>query len=139
MKYFFLALFLLIATTIYAQNITGRVHGESGEPLAGATASLLIAKDSSQLLSTATDESGNFTFRNVASNQYLVKITAVDYTTYFSSAFNTNGGDYIVPALTMSKANTVLSNITVTAKRPPVEEKSGKTVVNVDASTTNTG
>ena len=74
MKYFFLALFLLIATTIYAQNITGRVHGENGEPLAGATASLLIAKDSSQLLSTATDESGNFTFRNVASNQYLVKL-----------------------------------------------------------------
>ena len=139
MKYFFLALFLLIATTIYAQNITGRVHGENGEPLAGATASLLIVKDSSQLLSTATDESGNFTFRNVASNQYLVKITAVDYTTYFSSAFNTNGGDYIVPALTMSKANTVLSNITVTAKRPPVEVKAGKTVVNVDASPTNTG
>lgn len=139
MKYFFLALSLLTAVNIFAQNITGKVHREDGKPLAGATVSLLRARDSSRLSTTATDESGSFTFKNIAGDQYLVKITAIDYTTNFSAVFDTNGGNYVVPALSMSKANTVLSNITVRARRPPVEVKAGRTVVNVDASPTNAG
>lgn len=139
MKFFLVALSLLIVTNIFAQNIAGKIESEDNKAIVKATVSLLIAKDSQQVASVATDEFGNFRFTNIANNRYFIKVTAIDFVTNFSSVFNMKDADYTVPALVLSKANTVLSNVTVTAKRQPVEVKAGKTVVNVDASPTNAG
>lgn len=139
MKFFLSAISLLVTMHVCAQSISGRVQAEDNKPVAKATVSLLLAKDSQQVASAATDDHGNFRFSNIARNQYFVKVTAVDYAANSSAVFDIDAVDYTVPVITMSKANTVLSNVTVTAKRPPVEVKAGKTVVNVDASPTNAG
>lgn len=139
MRHFLIAFFLLIAIDVCAQNISGTIYADDGKPVPKATASLLRAKDSTELMSVATNESGAFEFNKIATGDYVVKATAVGYATNFSAAFNVKGISMQLPAIIVNKIGAVLSNITVTARRPPVEIKAGKTVVNVDASPTNAG
>ncbi|MFT3702297.1 MAG: TonB-dependent receptor [Agriterribacter sp.] len=139
MKYVFVPFLLLIVSNICAQNISGTIYSEDGKAVVKATVSLLQAKDSSELTSTITDESGNFQLLNVLNGIYIIRTTAVSYATNFSAAFKLNNSNYLLPTIILKKEAAILSNVTVTAKRPPVEVKAGKTVVNVDASPTNAG
>lgn len=139
MKHYVTIFFLLIASFAGAQSISGKVDGDDGKALPKATVYLLLAKDSSQAALTTSDEQGNFKFDNVADNQYMVKVSSINYLTYFSSTFNVAGKNYILPDIILAKSNAVLSGVVVTGKKPPVEVKAGKTVVNVDASPTNAG
>ncbi|MFT3751101.1 MAG: TonB-dependent receptor [Agriterribacter sp.] len=139
MKALFIVMFLFFTQHIYAQHISGTIFNEEGKPLTKASVSLLLAKDSSVQNSTTTDELGKFRFTEIKPGSYLVIATAVGYNAGYTSSFDFNGTDQNLPTLILGKTSTVLSNVVITSKRPPVEVKAGKTVINVDASPTNTG
>ncbi len=144
MKIFFLItgnlFFLVNAFAQYAGTITGLVE-QNMKPAEGATVILLSAKDSSIIQFTASDKLGKFTFDDVAAGKYLVAATAIGYRQAFSELFEISPQQMMVTitAINMPPAIQELAGVTVTAKRPLVEQHIDKTVVHVEAAITNLG
>lgn len=123
----------LFISTVQAQKITGLVKDEQGKNLSSANIMLKRAKDSSIAKITATNSSGRYEFINIPSGNYFVAITHVGYAQKTSSAFEfTEAAEFMVPDIVMDKASTNLEGITVTSKKPMVEVKADKTILNVE-------
>ncbi|MCF3110123.1 TonB-dependent receptor [Niabella sp. CC-SYL272] len=122
-----------------AQSISGSVTGPDEKPLEKASVTLLNAKDSSVQMLTAADKTGKYRFNQLNVGTYLVMASNVGYTKSYSAPVVVNDKEATVNAIILEKANTQLTGVVVTSKKPPFEVKAGKTVVNVDASPTNAG
>ncbi|MEO7313201.1 MAG: TonB-dependent receptor [Chitinophagaceae bacterium] len=128
----------------FAQAKTGKISGNVGngqKKLDAATVSLLKANDSSLVKMAITDKSGHFEVENLADGKYLVLVTSVAYENAYSQPFELTTQKHIVelPAFVLSEAGKALKNVTVTVKKPFVEQKLDRTIVNVDAMASNTG
>ncbi len=121
-------------------NITGSVSG-TGRPVDAATITLLAAKDSVTVKTTITGSDGKFSFSKTGAGKYLVSIQAIGFSAYYSEVFELTSANYTysVKPVNLIALNQQLGNITVTTKRPFIEQKLDKTVVNVEASPTNVG
>ena len=134
--------FALLAS---AQNKTGKVTGAiedaGNKPLPSVSISLVRAKDSVLVKAGATGKDGKYEFDNIADGQYLVTATSVGFEKKFSKAFTVDAvnSQVQVESLQMTPAAKGLSGVTVTAKKPFIETKIDKTIVNVDASPTSAG
>ena len=145
----YLATLLFLACSAYsipsfAQQIAGRIVGtvtaESQKTIEAATITLLNYKDSSVVKMGVSDQSGTFELENIAEGKYLVHVSAVGYQTNYTPAEITAGTfNVILKTIQLKPEAQSMAGVVVTAKRPPIEVKAGKTVVNVDASPTNTG
>ncbi|WP_157547235.1 TonB-dependent receptor [Niabella soli] len=135
------ALFLLIAmqTTAHAQRISGAVAGVDHTPLEKASVSLLQARDSATITTTATDKNGLFRFDKIKAGSYLILASSVGHTPVYSSVIKLDQSAITIDTLVLEKTTTQMKGVVVIAKRPPFEVKAGKTVVNVDASPSNAG
>lgn len=139
--------FILLCGTFpaVAQNINGKVSGvvqdASGKPLASITVSLLRAKDSQLVKAAVTTKDGSYEFERIAEGEYLVAVTAAGYEKKQTENFSVSSGnaDKQLAALQLNPAVKDLSGVTLTSKKPFIEAKIDKTVVNVDASPTNAG
>jgi outer membrane receptor protein involved in Fe transport len=120
-------------------KISGTVNDAQGKALASSTVSLLKAKDSSLVKVALVDKAGQYEFLNVKDGNYLLAASFTGYSKKFSSVIEAKGSDVSVPAFSLSQASKDMNNVVVTAKRPFVETKLDKTVVNVDASPTSAG
>jgi outer membrane receptor protein involved in Fe transport len=133
---------LLIFVNAKAQQnatITGTVKAHDNKPVDAATVSLLKAKDSSIVKIAITDKSGLFAFEKIKSDNYLLQVDAIGFTK-FSKPVNANAGEQInAGEIQLTPGSKALNEVSVSATRPLVETKIDKTVVNVDASPTNTG
>ena len=125
-------LILLTAFSFFAQaqQINGFAKDENGTPLNGATVSLI--RDSSTIKLSVTKSDGSYDFSGVRQGSYKVMITHIGYKPVFSTKFSLTTTDVTVPELRMSKMSGTLSNVNVAAKRPMVEVKADKMVVNVE-------
>ncbi len=135
-------LFLLL-TGAMAQN-TGKISGtilKNEKPADGATITLLRAKDSASVKLAAANKEGAFVFENIAYGNYLLSVTAVGAKKAISPSFELSATTASVqlPAITLVPLSKELSDVTVTAKRPLIEQKIDRTIVNVEASITNIG
>ena len=122
-------------------KITGKVIDGSTKTIESATITLIRAKDSTVSKMSVADKTGNFVFENVADGRYLVSITAIGHEKGFSetvevSATNNNIQLKTIELIPVAKS---IAAVTVTSKKPLIEQKAGKTVINVEASATNTG
>ncbi|HEX7755764.1 MAG TPA: carboxypeptidase-like regulatory domain-containing protein, partial [Niabella sp.] len=133
-----LAFLITFQTTVHAQEISGTVK-EGSRGLEKASVSLLKASDSSIVKLDATDASGIYKFDHITSGSYLIMATNVGYAPVYSAPFDYTGGDFKVNDLLMEKASTQLAGVVVTAKKPLVEVKPGKMVVNVEGTINATG
>jgi len=135
-------LFLITGLGANAQtgNVVGKVTDADGKPLASATASLLHASDSSLVKLSVADKNGAYEFLQISSGRYLVAATSVGYKKIYSQPFAVSAENTATaPILVLTTAETGMQGVTVTARRPLVENKIDKMVVNVDASPTNAG
>lgn len=133
----FLSLLVLLALCgVYAnaQNITGTVKDAEGKTLTNATVSLLRAKDSSLVKLNVTDKEGTYKFNNIKAGQYLVSIAYVGFAKGYSQPFEVKDAatPVTVAAVALSKPQAELSGVTVVAKKPMVEVRADKTIVNVE-------
>jgi len=122
-------------------KISGTVFGESAKGLESATVSLLSAKDSTTLKLAAAGKDGRYNFSGIALGKYLVSVSAVGHATSFSTLFELTTE---TPALEVTAINLVskagnLEGVTVAARRPLIEQKIDRTVLNVEASVSNVG
>jgi len=122
---------VLSSSAAFAQKISGVVKDQQGKGLEKTTVSLLKAKDSSVVKLTVSDNQGNFSFQADA-GKYLVSVSYVGYLPAYSNVFDLASGDVKVDALTLIKAEGALEGVTVTSKKPIVEVKADKTILNVE-------
>ncbi len=128
------------AQAVEIENINGNVSGAQ-KPIESATVSLLRSADSAVLNHTATDNKGQFSFHETRNGKYLVLVQLVGFKPYYSEVFELNESAtvYKVKPIVLSAVNQQLSNVTVTTKKPFIEQKLDRTIVNVEASPTNVG
>ncbi|MEJ7829354.1 MAG: TonB-dependent receptor, partial [Segetibacter sp.] len=128
----------------YAQVIENKVDGSVStieKPVVAATISLLKAGDSSLVKMAVSDKTGKFEVTKFPNGKYLVLVTAVGFTRYYSETFelSTARPSYTLKEVALSPVLKSLQGVTVTSKKPLIEQRPGMTVLNVDASPTNTG
>lgn len=136
---------LAISLVSQAQNwngkITGTVIDGNTKTIESATITLLRAKDSSVSKMSVANKTGKFVFEGIPEGKYIVSISAVGHNKGFSETFEITHSN---PTITLKTVELVpqaknLSAAVVTAKRPLIEQKVDRTIVNVEASVTNVG
>lgn len=126
----FLGVFSLLFSVANAQKISGNVKDEQGAAVSQCTVSLLSAKDSSVLKLEVTNKEGNYSFQT-ATGKYLVTISHVGYQKYYSAVFEVTG-DMAIPGIKLQKVAENLQGVTVSSKKPLIEVKADKTIMNVE-------
>ncbi len=127
------AALLLITSVARSQQVSGLVKDQQGKGLEKSTVSLLNARDSSVVKLAATNTTGKFSFNAPKSGRYLVRASYVGFLPTYSQSFELSGaGDMSLPDLVISKTTGNLKEVTVTTKKPLVEVRADKTILNVE-------
>lgn len=144
-KFFSFLVIFCFSASLFAQSKTGKVSGKVTDDkqngVEAATVTLLRNKDKALAKAGVTDKAGDFELINIAEGEYILSVTATGFGTISSQPFTVSTGNPIVKldAFQLSPAAKSLGEVTVTAKRPFIETKIDKTIVNVEASPTNAG
>ena len=138
-------LFVLTTIEVFSQdttsNLKGKINNEEGKPLESLTVSLISAKDSSKIKSTITNKSGHFSFDQLKYDSYLVSISGVGFQNKFSNPIEISKekNQVTLSPITLLAKTKDLQAVNVVSKKPFIENKIDKTIVNVEASQTSTG
>ncbi|HET9056940.1 MAG TPA: TonB-dependent receptor [Chitinophagaceae bacterium] len=140
-----LLLLTTLNTMVFAQankgKVTGQVIDGSAKIVESATISLLRAKDSGIVKIGIADKTGKFIIEGIANGKYLVSVSAVGHTKAYSEVFDINESNLEVQlkAVELVPLAKSLSTVTVVSRKPLIEQKIDRTIVNVDAAVTNVG
>src|SRR6476619_4650211 len=136
-------LILLVAVQLVFSNlksqVTGFVKDDQGNPVKGATISLLRSADSGLVKFAASTNDGSFAFSGIKEGAYRLKTTFVGHKPSFSSTFNYAGSEVKLPAVVLVKAQGEMKEVVVTASRPLIEVKADKTILNVEGTINSVG
>ena len=122
-------------------KISGMVKDGNEKTIEAATISLVKALDSSVVKVSVADKAGNYLFENVDDGKYFVTISAVGHEKGFSETFDINGADGAIKLKTIElmPAAKAIGGVVVSSKKPLIEQKIDRMVVNVEAAVTNIG
>jgi iron complex outermembrane receptor protein len=134
-------LFLGFAAQAQTRKVTGTVVDGSTKIVESATITLQRAKDSSVAKMSVADKTGNYSFENIPDGKYFVSITAVGHNKGYSETFTIDAANATVKLKTIElvPVSKSVGEVTVTARKPLIEQKVDRTIVNVEASITNVG
>ena len=130
------------ATAQPGGSISGQVSDAAGRPVIAATVILVNAADSLPLKTTSTGNNGRFVIQSLQAGSYKIWITHVDYQKYQSNLITINpaGRPFDQGQIIIQKRTaTQLKEVVISGKKPFVEHKMDRTVINVDALATNEG
>ncbi|MBS1596719.1 MAG: TonB-dependent receptor [Bacteroidetes bacterium] len=126
---------VVLAAAAQAQNIAGNIKDDQGKNTASASVTLKKAKDSAIVKLGASNAQGHYEFINVQPGKYFITVSHIGYAIANSSAFETNGsGTMNAPEIVLTKSTAGLKEVTVVSRKPIVEVKSDKIVLNVEGS-----
>jgi len=139
-----LILVLTLPTFSHAQSasntLKGKVEDNAKQPIQAASVSLLSGKDSSVVKITVSGKEGQFEFVNLPDGRYLVSYSAVGFATTYTPAFDLAGGQSkSLENVSLAVQTKDLKAATVIARKPLVEQKLDRMIVNVEAAVTNAG
>ncbi len=136
----FLFFVFVNANCLSAQNatISGSITA-AGKGEEAASLSLLKIKDSSLVKLEISDKQGSFEFDNIKAGNYFLQADVVGYKKFFTPTFEVSNKNIKLDEIKLTEDEKQLANVNVTTVKPLIENKIDKTIVNVDASTTNTG
>ncbi|GAA4339236.1 outer membrane beta-barrel protein [Flaviaesturariibacter amylovorans] len=125
---------LFLAGAVQAQEgpVTVEVREGSG-PLAAATVEVLSARDSALVKVGVTDARGAVSFPRLPAAPLFLRVSHAGFSTYRSAPFTPTGGASL-PVVRLQPASGTLAGVTVASRRPFVEQKPGKTIVNLESS-----
>jgi hypothetical protein len=139
--------FLIISRLLTAQVSEGSISGivaDGGDQkiIDAATVSLFRAKDSSLFKINLTDKKGNFLFEHVPFGKYYILASSTGHFQTYSHLLEVKNSS-VVHAGTLQLTNNVKTlsavNVTAAIKKPFIERKIDRTIINVDAAITNAG
>lgn len=135
----FLFFFLLIAGhTMAQQSVTLHIKNDKGQPVPGSSIEMRKITDSSLLRTALADKEGNAIFQNVPDGNYFFKITHAGSEPLTTKAYKFPG-DETQQSIMLNATSQTLQGVTVSARKPFIQQVQGKTVVNVDAMISNAG
>ena len=143
--FIFLSLLLVFSAASFAQTHTGTISGkitDGGDQkvIDAATVSLYKSSDSSLVKINITDKEGNFEFQNLAAGKYFLLASSIGHLSTYSPTINLTGDkNFSAGVLKLNNDVKTLKGITLVAKKPFIERKIDRTIINVDASITNAG
>lgn len=127
-------LVVLFSFSMQAQNIQGIVKDEEGKPINAVSVSLKSAKDSSVIKFGVTDKTGQYRFTDINAGNYFVSASAVGLAPTDSRPFQYQGSTVEVPEISLAKLSTNLQAVVVQSRKPMIEVKADKTILNVEGS-----
>lgn len=137
--YLFICLF--VAQISIAQNATiqGYIHDNSSTPVDYANVMLLNVADSTLYKGGLSEAGGLYTFTQVKEGSYIVHSSMVGFGEVYSDPINSDGkSTNEAPTLILSQG-VEIAQVTVTAKKPFIELRADKLIVNVANSAVNAG
>lgn len=138
--FFFLLLALCMATSVAsAQKISGTAVQSDGSTASHATVLLYNASDTILVKGAIADDAGKFEIENVASGRYFLNVNLVGAGKAASPAFDYSGGDKVLETLKLEQTSQELAQVTVIARKPIVEVKADKTILNVEGNINSQG
>lgn len=143
-KTLFLLSFTALGAVANAQQSTdqlvGKVVATDQKPIESVLVSLLNAKDSSVAKTAVTDKNGLYSFSKVSNGNYLLYANLIGYKKLYSQVISLNGSaEKMLPELKLEAGGKALTDVTVSSKKPLVQQLTDRLVVNVEASPTNSG
>lgn len=134
----------LLVSTAFGQGRTGKISGSvedaGGKPMEAVSVSLLHPNDSTLVKAAVTDRSGRFVFENTTPGKYILSVTHIGYIPYSQPLeLSVSKRSLSINTISLRPSDAILGQVTVVGKKPLIENKIDKTVVNVDASATNGG
>lgn len=136
---------LAVSLVSEAQSGNGKIKGTvtdgSAKILESATITLVRAKDSSVAKISVADRTGKFEFDGVPDGHYFVSITAVGHEKGYSETIEMNAVNAIVQLknIDLVPQPKTIGGVTITARKPLIEQRIDRTIVNVEASVANVG
>ena len=136
---------LLSCAGSFSQNKIGKISGvvtdDLQKPLQSVSVSLLRSKDSALVKIAVTDKQGKYEFENISEGRFMLSISSVGYKKSLGQPFEISSSNSILNAdpVRLSAEAKGMEAVTVISKKPFIETKIDKTVVNVDASPTSAG
>lgn len=127
------------STLAQGQQIRGTLKDTAGQPLEAATVALYRQSDERQLASVGTDTAGRFHFKNLTAGLHRLKISIIGYETLSKDSIEVRGSAITELPLVLNSAQGKFDEILVTAKRPYIEKRLDRTVINPDALLSNAG
>ncbi|MCX2449691.1 outer membrane beta-barrel family protein [Pedobacter sp. PLR] len=146
-KHLLISLLLLGSATLHAQTkapayqIKGKVLDENQQELIYALVNLYQSKDSALVTGTLTNEQGEFNFLKALEGSYLIEVESMGYQKKFHGPFlvNTSHQMITITNIAMQPETKQLNAVTIFAKKPLIERKNGKVILNVASSTIASG
>jgi len=132
---------LLAWGTSFAQKtvkITGKITDEKAEALPYALVKLLSLPDSAMVKSVQANLDGKFSFEQVKTGDYILATSMVGYKNYKSSKLSI-ADDFVLPNIKLESLTKQLKQVTVEGKKPFIERRADKTVLNVENSIVSSG
>lgn len=137
MKLFFNTL-LFSFITVYGNTqilLKGNIIDENDQPVAFASASLITAKDSILVKGSLTDDLGKYIIEQVQPGKYRILASYIGYSSIYSDVFELKPDNQNATVdIKFKNKGIVLDETVITAKRPFLEQKSDRLVVNVASS-----
>jgi iron complex outermembrane recepter protein len=137
------AISLFSAVNLQAQTpvkISGQINDNSGKGIPNATIMLHAAKDSSLVKTAVSNAQGNYEILLIKPGRYFVTSSLVNMLKTSSATFEVKENEVItVPTITAQPAGKNLAGVTVTSKKPMVEVRADKTILNVEGTINATG
>ena len=125
------ALVLLFCAATMAQRISGSVTDKAGKALDGATVSLIKAKDKA-FVKLEVSKLGNYEFVVFEADSFLVQVSYTGFELASSPVFFAGKEPVVLAPIRMVEMPAALQTVVVTARKPMVEVKADKTIVNVE-------
>ena len=117
-------------------NIHGKVTDQNSRAISYASVSLLASKDSSVVFSTMVNQDGNYSFIAPSSGSYLISVSCTGFKSLIVEvpADESKSMDIAVGAITLLADEKSLSEVVVKGRKPLVQIKSDRTILNVSSS-----
>src|SRR5215203_5617845 len=133
--YLLILLFIATGSLSMAQTISGNVADDQGKHLSGASVALKKLKDSAVVKLAVTNSQGRYQFSSMQPGNYFINVSFVGHGQSNSPSFEFSGArDITAPAVTLSKASNNLKEVTVVSRKPVIEVRADKTILNVEGS-----
>ena len=122
-------------------KITGKVIDGNTRTIESASIALMKLADSSTVKMSVADKTGKFEFESIKEGKYVIMVSAVGHQKAFSEIFeiNSTNNSIALKTIELVPVTVDLKGVTVTAKKPFIEQKIDRMIVNVEASVTNLG
>lgn len=143
-KNYYLFALLLTGFTVFAiicvqaqdnpSKITGQIVDQLQKPVDYAQIALLNAKDSTLVKMAFSNEQGLYTLDHIKAGSYRVLASAMNHGKVYSAVFTLSSSPLNLPLLVLTSESKTLVEVKVSTRKPFLEHRMDKTIVNVENS-----